>query len=292
MTLLIHGGAGTIAAERREAYLRGLQDALDNGHRLLEGGGAALDAVLKAVSVMEDNPEAFNAGTGAAPTREGKVECDAAVMLSDGSCGAVALVSVAKNPVLIAERVRRDTPHVLLGGDGADALVDNPIDNRELLTAHSRQALSAWRKRHSAPTGTATVGAVALDVRGQLAAATSTGGILGQWSGRIGDTPLIGAGTYADRNVAVSCTGLGEAFIRAVAGKEIAVRLDYGAPLSEAVTAALDNVKLQAGHGGLIAITRGGEIRVGFNSPAMAYAWRSQTGERCEIASGPALIGP
>ena len=183
ITLLIHGGSGTIREEDRDNYHTGLLEARNAGFEVLESGGSALETILKAITLMEDNPLAFNAGTGGSPTSAGVVECDAAVMLSDGSCGAVACVTKAKNPILVADKVRTDTPHVFFVGAGADALVDNPVDNAELLTPRTKAAYQRWRAQNAGPVGSATVGAVALDEAGNLAAATSTGGCARQVAG-------------------------------------------------------------------------------------------------------------
>ena len=290
ITLLIHGGSGTIREENLENYRAGLAEARDAAFPLLASGGTALDAVLKAVVTMEDNPRAFNAGTGGSPASNGAVECDAAVMLSDGSCGAVAGLTKAKNPLLIANKVRTETPHVMFVGAGADALVDDPIDNDELLTERTRAALKRWREKNSGPVGTATVGAVALDERGTLAAATSTGGVLGKWAGRVGDSPLVGVGTYCTEQVALSCTGKGEAFMKAVTAKEVAMRLAFGESLEKAVRQALENVRHFSGTGGLICLTNKGKICAGFNAPHMAYAWKTEQKEDARVALEPALF--
>ncbi len=290
ITLLIHGGSGTIREEDRANYHAGLLEARNAGFEVLEAGGSALDAVLKAVTLMEDNPLAFNAGTGGSPTSDGVVECDAAIMLSDGSCGAVACVTKAKNPVLVADKARTETPHVFFVGEGADKLVDNPIDNAELLTERTRAAFERWREQNAGPVGSATVGAVALDEAGTLAAATSTGGVLGKWPGRVGDSPLIGVGTYANSNVAISCTGKGEAFMKAVTAKDVALRLEYGESLDEAVARALQDVKRFGGSGGLICATADGRVCVGFNAPHMAYAWKTQSGEEAAVGLEPGIL--
>lgn len=293
ITLLIHGGAGTIIETRRDAYRAGLQAALDAGFHQLTEGGHALDAVIRAVTVMEDNPEAFNAGCGGSPNRDGQVECDAAVMNgADLSCGAVAALTRAKNPILIADKVRTKSPHVLLSGAGADALVENPIDHETLLTPYTRDAWQRWREKKGLPTGSATVGAVALDQDGNLAAATSTGGTLGKWPGRIGDSPLIGAGTYADQHIAVSCTGKGEAFMRAVTAKSLALKLRHGQAFNAAIRSELDMLTALEGDGGLIALSREGRVCVGFNTAQMAYAWKTESTEVAKVGTEPGLDHP
>lgn len=269
--LLIHGGAGTIAEEDQAAYEAGLRAALEAGYRALREG--ARQAVLAAVTAMEDDPGAFNAGTGSAPTRDGTVECDAALMLSDGSAGAVACVTRAKNPILLADAVRRETPHVLMVGAGAEALLEHPIDNAALRTPRMARALARWRERAEQPAGSATVGAVALDEAGALAAATSTGGVLGQWPGRVGDAPILGAGTYASAHAAISCTGKGEAFLKAGTAKEVALRLELGEAPERVLERALAQVQGFGGAGGLICLTREGQLAFGFNTPHMAYGY-------------------
>lgn len=279
--LLVHGGAGTIAEDRRPAYRRGLRAALDAGWAALAAGGDAVEAVLRAVETMEADAEAFNAGVGGSPNRDGEVELDAAVVDGrDGSAGAVAAVRTAPSAVRLADLVRRTSPHVLLVGAGADALVAEPLDPAALLTPHSRAAWARWRARQAEadaapppPVGSATVGAVAIDDRGALAAATSTGGVLGKWPGRVGDAPIVGAGTYADAGVAVSCTGRGEAFLRAVTAKALAERLAAGAALGPALRRALADVRAHAGEGGLIAIAADGSVAYGFDTSHLAVGW-------------------
>ena len=275
-TLILHGGAGRIDDERREAYEAGLREALAAGWSLLAAGGTALDAVERAVAVMEANPEAFNAGVGSSPTRDGTVECDACLVDGrDGRAGAVAAVRTARSPIALARTVMERTPHVLMVGAGAEALVDDPIPNDALLTPRALDQLERWRARREQPTGSATVGAAALDDHGALAAATSTGGVLGQWPGRVGDAPIPGAGTYADRRVALSCTGRGEAFLRAVTGKAFAERLAHGAPLESSLQRALDEVRSMDGSGGLIVALADGRLGWAFDTSHLALAWRS-----------------
>lgn len=295
VAIVIHGGAGKIAAEDKAAYLAGLARARDAGYRVLEEGGTAIAAVLAAVTSMEDDPLAFNAGTGGSPNRDGVVQCDAAIMSADGTSGAVAAVTRARNPILLADEVRLRSPHALIVGAGADALVKEPIDNAELLTPRTSAALERWREaEHAAPQGSATVGAVALDDSGTLAAATSTGGLLGKWPGRVGDAPIVGAGTLATPFVGVSCTGDGEAFIRAVTAKGLADRLAQGAALGDVMRLALDEVAAQGATGGLIVLTADGRIATGFNTRDMARAWRSAAGADVQVSAEPgiSLVGP
>ena len=287
--LLLHGGAGAIAADVENDTVAGLSSACEAGHARFEGGGSALDAALDAVTAMEANEHAFNAGIGGAPTREGTVELDAAVMLSDGSSGAVALVRNTPFAARLADRVRTETPHVLLAAHGAEALVRDPVPNERLLTKRSVARWEVWRARQQHPTGSGTVGAVALDDQGRLAAVTSTGGTLGQWSGRIGDTPLIGTGTYANEAVAVSCTGKGEAFIRAVTAKSLADRLAAGADLEHALQEELDNLTRFGGDGGLIVVTSDGRYAYAFNSASMALGWRTAASGEQLLSRAPGI---
>lgn len=286
--LLIHGGAGAIAADVENDTVSGLTAACDAGaERLAEG--TAGDAALAAVTAMEANERAFNAGYGATPTREGTVELDAAVMHSDGSSGAVTLVRNTPFAARLAETVRTRTPHVLLAAYGAEALVDDPVPNERLLTPRSRARWQAWREAQQRPTGTGTIGAVALDDAGRLVAVTSTGGMLGKWSGRVGDTPILGAGTYADERVAVSCTGRGEAFMRAVTAKALADAVAAGTELERAIHEALDGVLRQGGEGGLIVVTADGRYGAGFNSASMAQGWRAPDDGRQLVSRTPGV---
>jgi beta-aspartyl-peptidase (threonine type) len=294
--LIIHGGAGTIAPERRPAYLRGLKGALDAGWAVLAGGGDAVAGVLAAVEAMERNREAFNAGVGGSPNRDGDVELDACVMRgSDGSAGAVAAVRSAPSAVRLADWVRTATPHVLLVGPGADAHVQAPIDPESLLTPHTRAAWERWRAgreredaTESAPQGSATVGAVALDAQGDLAAATSTGGMLGKWPGRVGDAPIVGAGTYADHHLGVSTTGYGEAFLRAVTAKALAERFAAGGELPALMARALADVRALQGMGGIIALSAAGEVAHIFDTPNLAVAWTDGLQEEVAVLEAPA----
>lgn len=297
--LLIHGGAGTIAEARRPAYRAGLSAALAAGWSAFDEGADAVEAVLRAVAHMEANAEAFNAGVGGSPNRDGDVELDACVVRGeDGSAGAVAAVRTARSAVRLADRVRRTTPHVLLVGAGADALVDDPLDPAALLTPYTRDQWARWRAGREAedaapaaggsptPTGSATVGAVALDARGDLAAATSTGGVLGKWPGRVGDAPIVGAGTYADRAVAVSATGKGEAFLRAVTAKALADRLERGDDLAASLARALADVRRMGGSGGLIVATADGRLAHAFDTAHLAMGWTDGARTVADVLEG------
>ena len=279
-SLAIHGGAGgmtrtNLDVAAQSAARAALGDALAAGAAILSSGGTALDAVAAAVAVLEDAPS-FNAGRGAVFTADGTVELDAAIM--DGAsrrAGAVARVTRTRSPVALARAVMEQTPHVMLAGVGADAFA---------LTTGLEQVDPDWfktpeRSRQFAEAGATfdramkygTVGAVARDTGGHLAAATSTGGVTGKKWGRIGDSPVIGAGTYADdRAAAVSATGSGEDFLRAVAGHEIAARVRLaGAALDAAVADVLGEIVAGGGAGGIIAMPVAGSPVLTFTTPAM-----------------------
>lgn len=296
--LALHGGAGVIARdtpeERRKAYLNGLQAALTRGRDLLAAGRPSLSVVEEVVVLLEDNP-LFNAGKGAVFNAEGTHELDAAIM--DGrtlAAGAVAGVRYVKNPIRLARRVMTDTPHVLLAGPGADAFADRSgferVEPSYFGTPHRR---AQWQ-RHQRPsesnleaekTGdTGTVGAVALDVHGHLAAATSTGGMTGKRFGRVGDSPVIGAGTYAQNGVcAVSATGRGEQFMRHVVAYDVCARVRHGPQTLAQAVRAVVHTELQPGDGGVIAIDGNGAIVLDFNSQGMFRGAADSTG-RFEVA--------
>ncbi len=274
--LAVHGGAGAppregldpAAAHRRHA---GLRRALIAGRDILAAGGSALDAVTAAVVALEDDPE-FNAGRGSVFTAAGTQEMDAAIMDGrDRRAGAVAGICGPKHPVLAARRVMEASPHVFLAGPGAIAF----CRAQGLDFAEPGYFATASRRPQLAATDTAgrhgTVGAVARDGDGNLAAATSTGGTAGKAPGRIGDTPIIGAGTYADNGTcAVSATGEGEFFIRFAVAHEISARIAHGGQgLAEAAGAALAAVATAGGSGGLVAVDRSGTIALPFNTERM-----------------------
>ncbi|WP_135468348.1 isoaspartyl peptidase/L-asparaginase family protein [Crenalkalicoccus roseus] len=283
-TLAIHGGAGTppaaeLTPAREAAYREGLLAALAAGRAVLEGGGTALDAVAEAVRSLEDCP-LFNAGRGSALTAAGRVEMDAAVMDgAAGRAGAVAAVTRIRNPVAAARRVMERTPHVLLVGPAADAFAAaEGLATEEpawFVTAHRRAQLAAAAGRvaldHDLPGSMGTVGAVARDAAGRLAAATSTGGMTGKRDGRVGDSPLIGAGTWADGTVAVSCTGTGEAFIRCAAAHEVSALMRLGGLglRAAAERVVLGRVPESGGQGGLVAVDAAGAAALVFGTAGM-----------------------
>lgn len=286
IAIAIHGGAGTISREEmtpeREAAFRGkLTEALRAGHARLEDGAAALDAVIAAIRILEDSP-LFNAGLGAVFAGDGSNELDAAVMDgSDLSAGAVAGVRHVAHPIELARLVMERSPHVMLYGAGAEefALSENMplVPQSYFFTEHRWQELERAREeerleREPTTPKSGTVGAVALDMRGNLAAGTSTGGLTNKRYGRIGDTPVIGAGTYADNETcAVSATGHGEYFIRSVVGHDIASLMRYK---DLSVVEAADEVVLvklveRGGDGGVIALDADGNIAMALNTPGM-----------------------
>ena len=284
LSIAVHGGAGVmpgaeLTPERRRAFHEGLEAALRAGYAVMEAGGGSLDAVVAAVKVLEDDP-LFNAGRGSVLAANGRHELDASIMDGrDLRAGSVTGVQHVRNPVELARLVMDRSPHVMLAGAGADefALAQGiePVPNDYFATERRRLELER-HLRGDADTGDeavlGTVGAVALDSHGNLAAATSTGGMIGKKWGRVGDSPIIGAGTYAANDCcAVSATGHGEYFIRAAVAHEIASLVRYrGMGVREAADEVVMNqlVKL-GGSGGVIAVGRDGSIAMPFNSPGM-----------------------
>jgi L-asparaginase / beta-aspartyl-peptidase len=305
ISIAIHGGAGTLpraemTPEREREYRQALEIALDAGYAVLEQGGSSLDAVTAAVKQLEDNP-LFNAGKGAVLNRAGEAELDASIM--DGRslrAGAIAGVKHVKNPIELARLVMEKSPHVMLVGAGAEefALTQGVVlvPNEHFATDARREQLE--RALRPKPTTTTlrettnnlnafgTVGAVARDRSGNLAAATSTGGMTGKRWNRVGDSPIIGAGTYADNaSCAVSATGHGEYFIRANVAHDICARIAYG---GRTLTQAVDEVVMRklvdmGGEGGVIAIDRNGGLALQFNSEGMFRGARDSAGRR-EVA--------
>jgi beta-aspartyl-peptidase (threonine type) len=297
--IAIHGGAGTLSrsdlsAQQEAEYLAGLSAALDAGYAVLGAGGSGLDAVIAAVRVLEDNP-LFNAGRGAVLNRDGVAELDASVM--DGrtlGAGAVTGLQHVKNPVDLARLVMDRSPHVMLVGAGAEEFARTQgvelVSNEYFRTAVRQRQLERHLRgavtRENELEAFGTVGAVALDAQGNLAAATSTGGMTGKRWGRVGDSPLIGAGTYASNtSCAVSATGHGEYFIRTVVAHDICAQVEYlKIPLAQAVDNVLnDKMKKLGGNGGVIAIDARGEVVLGFNSEGMFRGVATSTGRR-EVA--------
>lgn len=304
VTLVIHGGAGTILREKmtpeREAAIRAaLTQALNTGYKILQDGGTSMDAVEAAVCVLEDSP-LFNAGKGSVFTSEGKNEMDAAVM--DGAtqkAGAVASVQGIRNPVRAARKVMDQTSHVMLVGEGAEKFAREQglqfEDSAYFFTQERWDELKRTQEKEKEiqkeygstafpHTHLGTVGAVALDRHGNLAAATSTGGLTNKRWGRVGDSPLIGAGTYADNaTCAVSCTGRGEIFIRAAAAHEVSALMRYqDLSVEEAAQRVVHDelVKLGGeGTGGLIALDRQGRFAMECNTPGMYRGYIAANGK-------------
>lgn len=294
--IAIHGGAGAITRsaltpERERQYVAALSAIVDSGQKMLAAGASALDSVTEAVRLLEECP-LFNAGIGSVFTRDATHELDACVM--DGNrlqAGAVAGVKHVRNPVLAARLVLEQSPHVLLIGEGAEAFVVSHgmerVENHlfstteRLLQLQQAQADNEIVLDHrAAPLDErhkmGTVGAVALDLTGNLAAATSTGGMTNKLPGRVGDSPLPGAGCYANNaSVAVSCTGTGEVFMRTLAAYDIAALMEYGnLSLYEACErVVMEKLPALGGSGGLIAIDREGNVVLPFNSEGMYRAW-------------------
>lgn len=322
--VVIHGGAGNVAPEmltpERQAELRAtLEAALRAAHHVLEQDGTSVDAVTAAILVLEDSP-LFNAGKGAVFTHDGKNEMDAAIM--DGhtlAAGAVAAVQHVKNPILLARHVMESSPHVMLIGEGAEAfakdqglpLVDPSYFYTEPRWQQLERALKAEKQGAGplsgrVPAGASegneageykfgTVGAVALDKHGNLAAGTSTGGMTNKHAGRVGDSPIIGAGTYANQTCAVSATGHGEFFIRNTVAHDICARARYqGIPLEEAARAVVMGVLVKAGgEGGIIAMDGRGNAALVFNTTSMYRGAMGADGvPTVSVSSDPASARP
>lgn len=297
--LVIHGGAGVIRREtlspQREAEVRAkLEESLRAGHAVLARGGSSVDAVVAAIVVLEDSP-LFNAGKGAVFTHEGRNELDASLMNgATREAGAVAGVTRVKNPILLARRVMEHSPHVMMVSQGAEAFAQ--VQGLELVPESYFRTEERWQQLQRAlekeaqgpvPSASAdplsgdykfgTVGAVALDQAGRLAAGTSTGGMTNKRFGRVGDSPIIGAGTYADSRCAVSATGHGEFFIRYTVARDICARVEYlGVSLERAADSVIHDVLAPAGgEGGVIAMDSQGNVAMPFNSPGM---YRGQVG--------------
>lgn len=289
VVIAIHGGAGTIlrssmTEELQQQYEQGLHDALTAGYSLLQKGGSSIDAVEAAVASLEDFPM-FNAGKGAVFNNAGKHEMDASIMCGKTlDAGAVSAVSNVKNPVRLSRSIMEHSEHVMLFGAGAEVFArQHNIDFAEDDYFYNEFRYNQWQEAlkedrvqmdHS-DKKFGTVGAVALDKDGNLAAATSTGGMTNKKFGRVGDSPIIGAGTYANNNTcAISCTGHGELFIRSVVAYDISCLMEYkGLSLKEACDIVVhDKLVKIGGEGGLIAINKSGNIEMPFNSEGMYRA--------------------
>lgn len=297
--IAIHGGAGTLikgkmTPEKEAAYKNALQEALDAGYSLLEKGASAFEAVEQAVVALEDSP-LFNAGKGSVFTNAGTHEMDASIM--DGktrNAGAVSLITGIKNPISLAKQVMLKSEHVFLAGEGAMRFakengfrIENPGYFYDAFRYEQWQKIKdsdAFQLDHSDKKDSkfGTVGAVACDQNGNLAAATSTGGMTNKKWGRVGDSPMIGAGNYANNNTcAVSCTGSGEFFIRGVVAYDVSCLMEYkGYTLQQAADEVIMNRVLKiGGDGGLIAVDAKGNVAMPFNTEGMYRASKSSTGE-------------
>lgn len=299
--IVIHGGAGTIrpgmiSAADEALYKQGLQKALDAGYAVLEKGGSAVDAVQVAIVILE-NDSMFNAGKGAVYAANGMIELDASIM--DGSnlnAGAIAGVTTIKNPIMAARKVMEQSGHVMLARHGAEMFAEQ--NGCEIVpqsyfwttkrrSSYEKQNDAKGKKSYLGQPGNVdekygTVGAVALDKQGNLAAGTSTGGMTNKKFARIGDSPIIGAGTYADNNsCAVSCTGWGEYFIRLGMAKAIADRVELlNMPVDDAAKLMIhDKLQNMGATGGVIVVDKNGNISLQFNTDGMHRAWKKSTGE-------------
>jgi L-asparaginase / beta-aspartyl-peptidase len=296
-TIVIHGGAGTIlkkemTAEKEKAYQQGLEEALDKGYTLLKKGAAAVDAVLAATICLEDNI-LFNAGRGSVFGKDGSQEMDASIMEGkELGAGAVSAVRNIRNPVELAYAIMTKSQHVMLNGQGAyDFAKLNHIRTEPDEYFYSEFRHEQWKQMQGSDQAAldhnvvvkekkfGTVGAAALDMHGNLAAATSTGGMTNKEFGRIGDTPIIGAGTYANnKTCAISCTGHGELFIRAVTAYDVSCLMEYrGLSLEEAMNVVVHDklIKLE-GEGGMIGVDAKGNAAMVFNSEGMYRGmWKS-----------------
>ena len=299
-SIAIHGGAGHFDEEsyskaEEELYLETLSKALHQGQAILESGGSSIDAVAEAIMVMENFP-LFNAGKGAVFTSEGINEMDASIMNgADLNCGAVTGIQNVKNPILAAKEVMENSRHVFFSGNGATEFARaqglEMVDSLYFYTdkAWSRYLKVKQREEESAQSDTGykppkfgTVGCVALDQNGNLAAGTSTGGMTYKRNGRIGDSPVVAAGTYADNNsCAVSCTGHGEYFIRAAVAHDIAARMEYKeiSADSAAKEVVMDKLVDMGGEGGIIVVDKFGNASFVFNSTGMFRGATNSTGD-------------
>ena len=300
ISLAIHGGAGNIqkgslSAEKEALYQEALQTALDIGYKALEEGKSAIDAVELAVISMEDC-DLFNAGRGSVYTAYGDHELDAAIMDgSDLNAGAITLVSQIRNPVHLARLVMEKSDHVFLGGQRVKGFArEMGLELEAVSWFHDEYRYKQWQKLRGTNAYQmdntqygdekfGTVGAVALDQHGNLASATSTGGMTNKHFGRIGDSPMIGAGTYANNNTcAISCTGHGEFFIRGLAAYDVSALMEYkGLSLADAANEVINNrIKAIGGEGGLIGVDAEGNIAMPFNTSGMYRAFRKSDGSQ------------
>lgn len=292
--IALHGGAGTIPKsmpdEMKQQYLQGLAEALKVGQGVLQNGGTSLEAVEKVILVLEDNP-IFNAGKGAVYTHEGTHELEASIMDGrDLSCGSVAGLKTVKNPITLARMVKDKSKHVFLEGEGAEAFATQMkverVPNTYFDTPRRYQQLQEEIKAEAEPEPKKdrdTVGCVALDVHGNLAAGTSTGGLTNKRFGRVSDVPVIGAGTYANnRTCAVSGTGIGEEFIKHTVAYDISALMEYGGLSLQQAADKVIHQKLKPEDGGIVAVGRDGSIALVYNSEGM-YRGAADSNGRFEV---------
>lgn len=304
--LVIHGGAGTITKEsmtpeKEKAYTEKLSEALKAGFSEIQKGNSSVEAVAASIVILENSP-LFNAGKGAVFTADGKNEMDAAIMFGKNkSAGAIAGVHTIKNPIKAAIAVMQNSPHVMLSGKGAEDFAYSQkldivlpsyfwtkerwdglqkIKKKEAEKTLGKNEENAILESYEIDQKFGTVGAVALDKNGNLAAGTSTGGMTNKKWNRIGDAPIIGAGTYADQNVGISCTGWGEFFIRATAARTIAAKIEYqNKDVKTAAQETIDEIEKLGGDGGLIALDKNGNIAMPFNTSGMYRGSITEEGE-------------
>ena len=303
---MIHGGAGTIlksnmTSEKENAYKAKLTEALKAGYAEIQKGNTSIDAVAASITIMEDSP-LFNAGKGAVFTADGTNELDASIMYGkDKSAGAIAGVHTIKNPIKTAIAVMQKSEHVMLSGVGAEQFAKEQnleiVDPKYFWTKDRWEGLQKLKQKEQSKTNKkvsqntlpesyeidqkfGTVGAVALDKSGNITAGTSTGGMTNKKYGRIGDAPIIGAGTYADSQVGISATGWGEYFIRATAARTIAAKMEYqNKDVRTAAQETIDEVEKMGGDGGLIALDKDGNIAMPFNTAGMYRGAITEKGE-------------
>jgi beta-aspartyl-peptidase (threonine type) len=302
VVLVIHGGAGTILKENmtpelEKLYHAKLSEALDSGYAVIKRGGSSTDAVIASVKVLEDSP-LFNAGKGAVYTNEGKHELDASIMNGkDRSCGAVAGVTNIKNPIEAARLVMEKSEHVMMAGKGAEEFAKKYgvkiVENSYFDTEERLKQLKQAQEEEKIGEGRAwkdykfgTVGAVALDKAGNLSAGTSTGGMTNKRFGRVGDSPIIGAGTYADNAACgVSCTGHGEYFIKSGVARDIALLMQYKKKkVKQAAQIAIhQNLQQLGGTGGAIALDKNGNVAMEFNTAGMYRGYITEDGVKTTL---------
>tara|TARA_B100002052_G_scaffold52167_1_gene45368 strand:- start:8094 stop:9053 length:960 start_codon:yes stop_codon:yes gene_type:complete len=285
IAIVIHGGAGwfsDMSAEEVEGIKNGLKEALDIGYEILESGGSSTNAVVEAIVVLEDN-ELFNAGKGAVYTSEFKQELDASIMVGrNNNAGAVASVTNVKNPIRLARYVMEETKHVMFSSKGAERVAkDAGLEIVYPNYFYQKNRLDDAKRIKKENSKMGTVGVVAIDKDGNIAAGTSTGGMTNKMPGRIGDSPIIGAGTWAENNVCgVSATGHGEFFIRFNVANEICDLIKYKSKdVNEAAEIVIENLKSIGADGGVIVLDAEGNAAMTFNTPAMARAYKNSKGE-------------